>query len=137
MGSAIYRVGSVSATQSNLSGTAQGGGSSYQAAVKIPTKTLTVTLTYGQSYSFSVIYSKSSYVTSVKSYGVYAAEGIYAYPSSSLQSQGTIGIGVGGSGSPFVYHGQTNIGGENNANYEVILGAAGKTYTYLSSPTAS
>lgn len=137
MGSAKYQVGSTTTTQSNLSATAQGGGSSFNAAANIPAKNLSVGLTYGQSYTISVTYTKSSYVSSVTAYGSYTAEGIYAYPTSSTNSQGTIGIGIGGSGSPNIYRGQTNIGGESNSSYEVILGASGKTYAYLSSPTAS
>ena len=137
MGSAKYAVGSTTTTASPLSGTAQGGGASFNAAVTIPAQNLSVTLTYGMSYTISVTYTKSSYVSSITSYGAYVAEGIYAYPSSSLYSQGTIGIGIGGSGSPNIYRGQTNIGGESNPSYEVILGASGKTYAYLSSPTAS
>ena len=137
MGTATYKVGSTTQTQTSLSGTAQGGGSSFNASVNIPAKTFSVSLTYGQSYSVSVTYAKSSYVSSITAYGSYGAEGIYVYPTSTTYSQGTIGIGVGGSGSPYVYRGQTNIGGASNSSYEVILGAAGKTYAYLSSPTAS
>ena len=133
MGSATYKVGSTTTAQSNLSGTAQGGGTSFNAAVKIPEKTLSVGLTYGQSYTISVTYTKSSNVSSITAYGVYAVEGIYAYPSSSTDYQGTIGIGI----SDTVYRGQTNIGGTSNPSYEITLGAAGKTYTYLSSPTGT
>ena len=137
MGTATYKVGSTTQTQNSLSGTAQGGGSSYNASVNIPSKSFSVSLTYGQPYTVSVTYTKSSYVSSITSYGSYGVGTIYVYPTSSTYSQGTIGIGVGGSGSPYVYRGQTNIGGESNISYEVALGASGKTYVYLSSPTAS
>lgn len=139
MGSATYKVGSTTATETSLKGTAHGGGASFEAEAIIPAKTMSVTLIYGGSYTISVSYTKSSYVSSIRSYGTFVAKGIYAYPTSSTSSQGTVGIGVGSgySGSPYVYRGQTNIGGESNSSYEVILGASGKTYAYLSSPTAS
>lgn len=140
LGSATYSFAGKTATASKLTGTQQGGGSTFQASVKIPTKIITgITLTHGNNYSFKVTYTKSSSVTSVSTAGSYSAETIYLYPTASTSPKGTIAIGIGGDDatkSKRAYYGQTNIGAESNTN-EVSLGAAGKTYTYLSSPTAS
>lgn len=140
LGSATYSFAGKTATASPLTGTQQGGGSTFQASVKIPTKTITgITLTHGNQYTFKVTYTKSSSVASLITAGAYSAETIYLYPTASTSPKGTIAIGIGGDNattSKRAYYGQTNIGAESNT-YEVSLGAAGKTYTYLSSPTAS
>lgn len=140
MGSATYSFAGKTTTAYSLSGTPQGGGATYQASVSIPAKTISgITLTHGSSYSFQVTYTKSSVVTSITAYGGYAKEAIYLYPTAATSPKGTIAIGIGGDDgttSKRAYYGQTNIGAESNT-YEVSLGASGKTYTYLSSPTAS
>lgn len=70
LGSATYSFAGKTATASPLTGVQQGGGSSFQASVKIPTKTITgITLTHGNKYSFKVTYTKSSSITSVETAG--------------------------------------------------------------------
>ena len=140
LGSATYSFAGKTATVSRVTGTQQGGGSTFQASVKIPAQIITgIKLTHGTPYSFKVTYTKSSSVQSIISSGGYSGESIYLYPTASTSPKGTIVIGIGGdsaNASKRAYYGQTNIGAESNA-YEVSLGASGKTYTYLSSPTGT
>lgn len=90
-------------------------------------KSTTVTLEYGKTYTLTVSCTATQITRTLKKSAVYVC------PTSVTQGEGTIALCPTG----YIYSGQTQIGGQSSAGTDIVIGAGGKTYCSMSSPTTS